>query len=154
MLSIPLASRTIQYHLRPTASSRPRNIVATTNTRMSSLSYPDKTVKSPSSTSMSSIASASATNCNLEISFPYCGAKTTIDTEYKTVSDNGHWTPKRPRKDSRELLYTIVDESYDGVSGQARPSQWEVVLDGIDRCCYEGDSDDDLIGLAFIAEDE
>ena len=113
---------------------------------MSSLSY--------SSTSMSSIASASATNCNLEISFPYCGAKTTIDTEYKTVSDNGHWTPKRPRKDSRELLYTIVDESYDGVSGQARPSQWEVVLDGIDRCCYEGDSDDDLIGLAFIAEDE
>ena len=132
-------------------------MVATTNT-MSSLSYPDKTVKSPSSTCMSSRASASATNCNLEITFDpyYCGAKTTIDTEYKTVSDNGHWTPKRldSREDSRELLYTIVDESYDGVSGQARPSQWEVLLDGIDRCCYEGDSDDDLIGLAFIVEDE
>ena len=124
-------------------------MVATTNT-LPSLSYPEKTVKSPGSI-------ASATNCNLEISFnSYCGAKTTIDTEYKSVEDNGHWTPKRldSGEDSRELLYTIVDESYDGVSGQARLSQWEVMFDGIDRCCYEGDSDDDLIGLAFIAEDE
>mmetsp|Transcript_16404 Transcript_16404/g.39246 ORF Transcript_16404/g.39246 Transcript_16404/m.39246 type:complete len:179 (+) Transcript_16404:130-666(+) len=137
----------------------------------------DRVVHAPERTASASMQSRLAILQNGVL--PYCDCtKTTIDTEYKTISDNGHWI-QQAKVSYREMdaigdfLYTI-DEDEDLRYEQAHPvlmsytspqednigvslvQKWEGIMDrlGLCACFYSESLDEDLVGLDFIEDDE